>query len=307
MTFLNRLRVGLSRTAEQLGARVDEALGLMALQNDVSGKGNSGVEVLEELLLEADVGVVATGQILDRLRSSDFQEGRTVSLRDELKNEVLKLINYKDDVTKEINRPRILLLVGVNGTGKTTTAGKLAYLMCAKGERPLLCAADTFRAAAAEQLSVWASRVKVDIVKGARGSDPAAVVYDAIQAGRARKRDVVVIDTAGRLHTQVNLMEELRKIQRIVSREIEGAPHDVLLVLDATVGQNGLSQAREFLKVVEVDGIVLTKLDGTARGGIAVAIAAELGLPIRYVGVGEGMNDLLPFSPRDYVEGLFAH
>ena len=250
---------------------------------------------------------VATGRILDRLQSSDSQERRTVNLRDELKNEVFRLLKCKGDATEEVNRPRISLLVGVNGTGKTTTAGKLAYLMCANGERPLLCAADTFRAAAAEQLSVWASKAKVDIVKGAQGSDPAAVVYDAIQAGRARKRDVVLIDTAGRLHTQMNLMEELRKIQRIVSREIEGAPHDVLLVLDATVGQNGLSQAREFLKVVDVDGIVLTKLDGTARGGIAVAIAVELGVPIRYIGVGEEMSDLLPFSPRDYVEELFAH
>ena len=307
MTFFDRLRVGLRRTTDQIGARVEKALGLMALQNDVNGKRNSGLEVLEEILLEADVGVMATGQILDRLRRSDSQESRAINLRDELKNELLKLLNYKDDATKEINRPRISLLVGVNGTGKTTTAGKLAYLMCSNGERPLLCAADTFRAAAVEQLSVWASRVKVDIIKGAQGSDPAAVVYDAIQAGRARKRDAVLIDTAGRLHTQVNLMEELGKIQRIVSREIEGAPHDVLLVLDATVGQNGLSQAREFLKVVAVNGIVLTKLDGTARGGIAVAIAAELGVPIRYVGVGEGMSDLLPFSPRDYVEGLFAH
>ena len=307
MTFLDRLKVGLRRTTKQLGARVEEALGLMALRNDSNGKDNSGSEMLEELLLEADVGVVATGQILARLQSSDSQERKAGELRDELKNELLNLLSYKEDVATDVNGPRILLLVGVNGTGKTTTAGKLACRMRANGERPLLCAADTFRAAAVEQLSVWATKAKVDIVKGMQGSDPAAVVFDAIQAGRARKRDVVVIDTAGRLHTQVNLMEELRKIQRIASREIEGAPHDVLLVIDATVGQNGLSQAREFLKVVKVDGIVLTKLDGTARGGIAVAISSELGVPIRYVGVGEGMDDLVPFSARDYVEGLFAH
>lgn len=307
MTFLDRLKVGLRRTTKQLGARVEEALGLMALRNDSNGKDNSGSEMLEELLLEADVGVVATGQILARLQSSDSQERKAGELRDELKNELLNLLSYKEDGATDVNGPRILLLVGVNGTGKTTTAGKLACRMRANGERPLLCAADTFRAAAVEQLSVWATKAKVDIVKGMQGSDPAAVVFDAIQAGRARKRDVVVIDTAGRLHTQVNLMEELRKIQRIASREIEGAPHDVLLVIDATVGQNGLSQAREFLKVVKVDGIVLTKLDGTARGGIAVAISSELGVPIRYVGVGEGMDDLVPFSARDYVEGLFAH
>lgn len=307
MTFFDRLKVGLRRTTRQLGTRVEEALGLMALRNDSNGKDNSGSEMLEELLLEADVGVVATGQILARLQSSDSQERKAGELRDELKNELLNLLSYKEDVATDVNGPRILLLVGVNGTGKTTTAGKLACRMRANGERPLLCAADTFRAAAVEQLSVWATKAKVDIVKGMQGSDPAAVVFDAIQAGRARKRDVVVIDTAGRLHTQVNLMEELRKIQRIASREIEGAPHDVLLVIDATVGQNGLSQAREFLKVVKVDGIVLTKLDGTARGGIAVAISSELGVPIRYVGVGEGMDDLVPFSARDYVEGLFAH
>ena len=307
MTFFDRLKVGLRRTTKQLGARVEEALGLMALRNDSNGKDNSGSEMLEELLLEADVGVVATGQILARLQSRDSQERKAGELRDELKNELLNLLSYKEDVATDVNGPRILLLVGVNGTGKTTTAGKLACRMRANGERPLLCAADTFRAAAVEQLSVWATKAKVDIVKGMQGSDPAAVVFDAIQAGRARKRDVVVIDTAGRLHTQVNLMEELRKIQRIASREIEGAPHDVLLVIDATVGQNGLSQAREFLKVVKVDGIVLTKLDGTARGGIAVAISSELGVPIRYVGVGEGMDDLVPFSARDYVEGLFAH
>jgi len=307
MTFFDRLKVGLRRTTKQLGARVEEALGLMALRNDSNGKDNSGSEMLEELLLEADVGVVATGQILARLQSRDSQERKAGELRDELKNELLNLLSYKEDGATDVNGPRILLLVGVNGTGKTTTAGKLAYRMRANGERPLLCAADTFRAAAVEQLSVWATKAKVDIVKGMQGSDPAAVVFDAIQAGRARKRDVVVIDTAGRLHTQVNLMEELRKIQRIASREVEGTPHDVLLVIDATVGQNGLSQAREFLKVVKVDGIVLTKLDGTARGGIAVAISSELGVPIRYVGVGEGMDDLVPFSARDYVEGLFAH
>ena len=306
MTFFDRLRIGLRRTTEQIGARVEEALGLIALRNDLTGKDNSGFEILEELLLEADVGVLATGQILARLQAIDSEKRKTGELMDELKNEVLNLLSCKDDVITEVNGPRISLLVGVNGTGKTTTAGKLAYRMRANGERPLLCAADTFRAAAVEQLGIWATKAKVDIVKGVQGSDPAAVVYDAIQAGRARKRDVVVVDTAGRLHTQVNLMEELRKIQRIASREVQGAPHDVLLVIDATVGQNGLSQAREFLKVVEVDGIVLTKLDGTARGGIAVAISAELGVPIRYVGVGEGIGDLVPFSARDYVEGLLA-
>jgi fused signal recognition particle receptor len=198
-----------------------------------------------------------------------------------------------------------VLIVGVNGTGKTTTVGKLARLIKASGKTPLICAADTFRAAAVEQLEIWATRAGVDIIRAKAGSDPAAVVYDAIMAGKARQRDVVLVDTAGRLHTRVNLMSELDKIRRIASREIEGAPHEVLLVLDATVGQNGLAQAREFMNAAGVNGIVLTKLDGTAKGGIAVAIAHDLKLPIRYVGVGEAIDDLVPFSPDEYVDALF--
>jgi fused signal recognition particle receptor len=198
-----------------------------------------------------------------------------------------------------------MLVVGVNGTGKTTTVGKLARLIKDSGQTPLICAADTFRAAAVEQLAIWAGRADVDIIRAKAGSDPAAVVYDAIVAGKARGRDVVIVDTAGRLHTRVNLMSELDKIRRIAAREIEGAPHEVLLVLDATVGQNGLAQAREFMNVAGVNGIVLTKLDGTAKGGIAVAIAHDLKLPIRYVGVGEAIDDLVPFSPDEYVDALF--
>ena len=197
------------------------------------------------------------------------------------------------------------MVVGVNGTGKTTTVGKLARLNRDAGKAPLICAADTFRAAAVEQLEVWATRAGVDIIRARTGADPAAVVFDAIAAGKARKRDVVIVDTAGRLHTRVNLMTELEKIRRIAAREVEGAPHEVLLVLDATVGQNGLAQAREFMSVAGVNGIILTKLDGTARGGIAVAIANDLKLPIRYVGVGEGIDDLIPFAPEEYVDALF--
>ena len=201
--------------------------------------------------------------------------------------------------------PRVVLIVGVNGTGKTTTVGKLAWALRTKGHRPLICAADTFRAAAVDQLAVWAERADVDIVRAQPGSDPAAVVFDAIQAGRARKRDVVLVDTAGRLHTRANLMGELDKIRRVAAKKVDGAPHEVLLVLDATVGQNGLTQAREFLASAGVTGIVLTKLDGTAKGGIAVAIALELGVPIRYVGVGEGLDDLVTFSADEYVAALF--
>ena len=193
----------------------------------------------------------------------------------------------------------------MNGTGKTTTVGKLARLIKESGRTPLICAADTFRAAAVEQLEIWAKRAGVDFIRAKAGSDPAAVVYDAIAAGKARQRDVVLVDTAGRLHTRANLMTELDKIRRIAAREIEGAPHEVLLVLDATVGQNGLAQAREFMSAAGVNGIVLTKLDGTAKGGIAVAIAHDLKLPIRYVGVGEAIDDLVPFSPDEYVDALF--
>jgi fused signal recognition particle receptor len=195
--------------------------------------------------------------------------------------------------------------VGVNGTGKTTTVGKLANLLKASGQQPLVCAADTFRAAAVEQLEIWAKRANVDIIRAREGADPAALVFDAIQSGKATGRDPILVDTAGRLHTRVNLMNELEKIRRVAARAAEGAPHEVLLVLDATVGQNGLAQAREFTNVAGVTGIVLTKLDGTAKGGVAVAIANDLKLPIRYVGVGEGIDDLIPFSAQDYVDALF--
>ena len=198
-----------------------------------------------------------------------------------------------------------MLIVGVNGVGKTTTIGKLANQLRQEGRTPLICAADTFRAAAVDQLQIWADRAGVDIVRAKDGSDPAAVVFDAMTAAKARQRDVVLVDTAGRLHTRTNLMNELDKIRRVASREVPGAPHEVLLVLDATVGQNGIAQAREFTNVAGVTGIVLTKLDGTAKGGVAVAIAHDLKLPIRYVGVGEGVDDLLPFSPREYVDAIF--
>ncbi len=201
--------------------------------------------------------------------------------------------------------PRVTLIVGVNGTGKTTTVGKLANLLKSEGRQPLICAADTFRAAAVEQLEIWANRAGVDIVRAKEGSDPAAVVFDAISSAKARGRDPVLVDTAGRLHTRVNLMNELEKIRRIAAREVPGAPQEVLLVLDSTVGQNGLAQAREFTSVAGVNGIVLTKLDGTAKGGVAVAIANDLKLPIRYVGVGEGIDDLVVFDAREYVDGLF--
>jgi len=304
MSLFGRLRAGLRRTAERFGGRLDDVLGR-------EGEGVAQVaepatfDALEEILIEADVGVAATERIVDTLRERS-EAGSLGSLRDALRAEILHVLAGVRAPVESAQRPRVVLVVGVNGTGKTTTVGKLAHLLQSEGQVPLVCAADTFRAAAVEQLEIWAGRAKVDIVKASAGADPASVVFDAVEAGRARERDVVLVDTAGRLHTRVNLMAELEKIRRVVARSVEGAPHEVLLVLDATVGQNGLAQARVFLEVAAVTGVVLTKLDGTAKGGIALAVAAELGLPIRYVGVGEGIDDLLPFSAEAYADGLLA-
>jgi fused signal recognition particle receptor len=227
------------------------------------------------------------------------------SLRDLVKDEIRRVFDGVDKPIVADTAPMVSLIVGVNGTGKTTTVGKLANLLKKEGRQPLICAADTFRAAAVEQLEIWASRAGVDLIRAREGADPAAVVFDAISSAKAKGRDPVLIDTAGRLHTRVNLMNELDKIRRVASREVPGAPQEVLLVLDATVGQNGVVQAREFTSVAGVNGIVLTKLDGTAKGGVAVAIANDLKLPIRYVGVGEGIDDLVVFSADEYVDGLF--
>jgi fused signal recognition particle receptor len=222
-----------------------------------------------------------------------------------VKQELLAVFAAVDKPLSVAGSPQVTLIVGVNGTGKTTTVGKLANLLKSQGKQPLICAADTFRAAAVEQLEIWAGRAGVDMVRAREGADPAAVVFDAITSAKAKGRDPVLVDTAGRLHTRVNLMNELEKIKRIAAREVPGAPHEVLLVLDSTVGQNGLVQAREFTNVAGVNGIVLTKLDGTAKGGVAVAIANDLKLPIRYVGVGEGIDDLVQFDAQEYVDGLF--
>ena len=259
------------------------------------------MDTLEEILIEADIGVSAVMHLLDAVRD---RTGDT-DLRSVVKRELLGLLEATTPPPVGGGRPRVVVVVGVNGTGKTTTVGRLARLLTLSGEQPVICAADTFRAAAVEQLEVWARRVAADFVRARPGADPAAVVFDAISACKARGRDVVLVDTAGRLHTRANLMSELEKIRRVAGRAIDGAPHETLLVLDATVGQNGLAQARAFLESAGVTGVVLTKLDGTAKGGIAVAITAELGLPIRYVGVGEQLDDLVPFSAAEYVEALF--
>ncbi len=303
MAFFDKLREGLSRTTQQIVSRFEE----IVTQADSPEQRARAVDVdtleaLEELLIMADVGVAASDRIVEAVRA---RSRRGESLRDLVKDEILTIFEGADHTVPPTGQPTVTLIVGVNGTGKTTTVGKLANLLKNQGKHPLVCAADTFRAAAVEQLEIWATRAGVDIVRAKEGSDPAAVVFDALQAGKTRGRDPILVDTAGRLHTRVNLMNELDKIRRIAAREVPGAPHQVLLVLDATVGQNGLAQAREFMNVVGVNGIVLTKLDGTAKGGIAVAIANDLKLPIRYVGVGEGIDDLIPFSASEYVDALF--
>jgi len=303
MSIFTRLREGLSRTTQQIVGRFDE----IVRRADAPAQRSRAIDVetvdaLEELLISADIGVAATDRIIAAVQ---LQPRNGASLRDLVKQEIKNVFAAVDRSITVESRPQVTLIVGVNGTGKTTTVGKLANLLKSEGRMPLICAADTFRAAAVEQLEIWAGRAGVDMVRAREGADPAAVVFDAISSGKARGRDPILIDTAGRLHTRVNLMNELDKIRRIASREIPGAPHEVLLVLDATVGQNGLAQAREFMAVAGVNGIVLAKLDGTAKGGVAVAIANDLRLPIRYVGVGEGIDDLVPFSADEYVNGLF--
>jgi fused signal recognition particle receptor len=304
MGFFGRIREGLSRTTKQIVGRFDEIVRIA----DAPDKRSRPVDVetvdaLEELLISADLGVPATNRIIAAVKA---RSRNGASLRDLVKQEIRGVFAAVDRPIAITSRPQVILIVGVNGTGKTTTVGKLANLLRSQGQTPLICAADTFRAAAVEQLEIWATRAGVDMIRAREGADPAAVVFDAITSGKARDRDPILVDTAGRLHTRVNLMNELDKIKRIAAREVAGAPQEVLLVLDATVGQNGLAQAREFMEVAGVNGIVLTKLDGTAKGGVAVAIAHDLKLPIRFVGVGEGIDDLVPFSADEYVDGLFA-
>jgi fused signal recognition particle receptor len=303
MGVFDRLREGLNKTTQQIVQRFDQ---LVSRTESPERKGRpidvETIDALEELLIMADVGVVATARIIEAVRKPD---GSGRSLRDAVKDEIRAMFASTSIAPPNGHAPRVVLIVGVNGTGKTTTVGKLAQLLKASGKQPLVCAADTFRAAAVEQLEVWTTRAGVDFIRARSGADPAAVVYDAIASGKAKGRDPILIDTAGRLHTRVNLMNELDKIRRIAAREVPGAPHEVLLVLDATVGQNGLVQAREFMNVAGVNGVILTKLDGTAKGGIAVAIACELKLPIRYVGIGESIEDLVPFSADEYVDALF--
>jgi fused signal recognition particle receptor len=303
MGFLGRIRDSLSRTKQQIAERFDE---LVRAADQPERRSRpldvDTIDALEELLITADIGVAASQRIIEAVKT---RARNGASLRDLVKQEIRDIFAAVDRPVTVAHHPKVTLIVGVNGTGKTTTVGKLASRLKDDGATPLICAADTFRAAAVEQLEIWAGRAGVEMIRAREGADPAAVVFDAISSGKARGRDPILVDTAGRLHTRVNLMNELEKIRRIAAREVPGAPQEVLLVLDATVGQNGVTQAREFMGAAGVNGIVLTKLDGTAKGGVAVAIAHELKLPIRYVGVGETIDDLVPFDANEYVDGLF--
>lgn len=307
--FFSRFRRAISSTRENLTERIEEV---------VRGRKQidaATLEDLEELLIGADVGVRTTEEIIESVRLRVSRD----TLRDveELKKaiadhllDILETAGRSRGVASETTvggdiRPYVIMVVGVNGVGKTTTIGKLAQRIRSEGNDVLICAADTFRAAASDQLAIWAERAGVPLIQQKHGTDPAAVLFDSLRAAQARNSDVLIVDTAGRLQNKSNLMSELEKMKRIAGREVPGAPHETLLVIDAVTGQNGLSQAREFMKTADVTGLVLTKLDGTARGGIAVAIARELNLPIRYCGIGEKVDDLVVFDPRAYIEGLF--
>jgi fused signal recognition particle receptor len=302
--LFERMKQAVTRTRENLSDRIDE---IVSIGKEID---RDTLDDLEASLIAADLGVNTTHKILETLRDrADRKQIKDTSeLKRLLKEEILAILTQTPSKTyaKVDGEPEVVLVVGVNGTGKTTTIGKLANALRGDGKTVLLCAADTFRAAAIEQLEVWGSRTGVEVIKTKPGGDPSAVLFDALGAAKARNTDYVIVDTAGRLHTKTNLMLELEKMRRTAQRITPGAPHETLLVMDATTGQNGLQQARLFTEAAGVTGIVLTKLDGTAKGGVVVAISQELGLPVRYVGVGEKIGDLLPFDPQAFVDGLFS-
>ncbi len=308
--FSARFRRAVAATRETLSERLDTIFaGRKQIDDEL-------LDQLEEVLIAADIGVQTTLEILETVRRgiARKQINDLEALKQAIKTELLNILQASErqgvaseTTVPESVAPYVMMIVGVNGVGKTTTIGKLAQRIKAEGNDVLICAADTFRAAASDQLAIWAERTGVPLIQQKQGTDPAAVLFDSLKAAKARGSEVLIVDTAGRLHTKSNLMAELEKMKRVAAREVEGAPHETLLVVDAVTGQNGLEQARQFLKVAGVTGIVLTKLDGTAKGGIAVAIAKELNLPIRYAGIGEKVDDLVVFDPEQYVNGLFGN
>ncbi|MBI3474347.1 MAG: signal recognition particle-docking protein FtsY [Acidobacteria bacterium] len=304
-SFLDRMKEAVTRTRENLAERIED---VVAIGKEID---RSTLDDLEATLISADLGSTTTHEVLQKLRDkADRKQIKDVTeLKRLLKEELLAILTSSTaarPLTKVDGTPEVILVVGVNGTGKTTTIGKLSQVFRSQGKTVLLCAADTFRAAAIEQLEIWGQRTGTEVIKTKAGGDPSAVLFDALQAAAARKTDYVIVDTAGRLHNKQNLMMELEKMKRTAERIIPGAPHETLLVMDATTGQNGLQQARQFTQSAGVTGIVLTKLDGTAKGGVVVAISRELGLPVRFVGVGEKAGDLLPFDAKEFVDSLFA-
>lgn len=300
--FFERLKMGLSKTHENLVGRIDTLLlGKKKIDADT-------LEELEEILVTADIGVKTAVELIrtleQRLNRNELQDAD--ALKAALKEELLeRLSRYSTPLDTGTSAPFVIMVIGVNGVGKTTTIGKLASRYASEGKKVLMAAGDTFRAAAAEQLEIWGKRAGVDVIRHQEGADPSAVAFDACKAALARNCDILIIDTAGRLHTKINLMEEMKKIRRIIGREIAGAPHETLLVLDATTGQNAVSQAKLFKEAASVSGIALTKLDGTAKGGIVVAVSNEFQIPVRYIGVGESAEDLREFDPAQFVEALF--
>ena len=299
--FFDRMKQAVTRTRETLSESISSVI---ALTREID---EANLDDLELVLLKSDIGALTTTEVITRLRDRALKQG--ISDGAELKRLLKAELNLiLDKVAHPLHHPssapEVIMMVGVNGTGKTTTTGKLAALFSAQGRSVLLCAADTFRAAAIEQLEVWAARSSVDLIKTRQGGDPSAALYDACTAAKARGTDLLIVDTAGRLHTKSDLMQELDKMRRTAEKLIPGAPHQTLLVMDATTGQNGLQQARLFTEAARVTGIVLTKLDGTAKGGIVIAIARELGLPVLFAGIGEKMEDILPFDPAAFVDSL---
>ncbi len=299
-----KLKEGLSKTHQGFVEKIDQLFsGKKSIDQDL-------LDELEGLLFSADLGVKTSSQLIEGvqkgLKRGELQEPEKV--RDFIKQEIFRILKSGEKplmIDFSQTKPFLLMVVGVNGVGKTTTIAKIAHHYASQGKKVLIGAADTFRAAAVEQLEIWAKRVGADLIKQSKGSDPSAVAFDSVHAAKARNVDLVFIDTAGRLHTKVNLMEELKKVKRIIARECPGAPHEVLLVLDATTGQNAISQAKLFNEAIGVTGIALTKLDGTAKGGIIIGITEELKIPVRYIGVGEGMDDLREFNASEFVQALF--
>lgn len=301
MGFFDKLKEGLQKTRKGITEKIDKILvSFGKIDDDL-------FDELEEVLITSDIGIETTERIISDMKKK-VKENRLTdpeSVRSLLKEELESILEGETDLKLD-SKPAIIMVIGVNGVGKTTSIGKIAENLKRQGKNVLLAAGDTFRAAAIDQLEIWANRIGVDVIKHSEGSDPAAVVYDAIQAAKARKTDVLICDTAGRLHTKKNLMEELKKVSRIIERELPGASTETLLVLDATTGQNAISQAKTFSEFTSISGIVLTKLDGTAKGGIVVAVKSELNIPVKFIGVGEKAEDLQKFSAKDFVEALFA-